>query len=363
MIEKRKIVVVRKAKRHSRQRPVPGLAVLSALSVMIFLPMAIQVYFDEDFSSVSRSVSELETPSDWERQGRPIHHRPVPARPDDSHIHRDLVKKGDFIYYKAEDRWDAAPIVVESHKLIFFTIPKAGCTVWKQLFRRMMGHSDWLSQDGEKLLPHNPQTNGLRYLYHYNLSQASEMMTSPEWTRALMVRDPKLRVLSAFLDKSVSNDHRHIIQKCCPDKSCVDEAQNLQGFLALASLCDDAHWRPQNLRLDFKYWPYLDFVGHVETAAADAKALLERIGAWEEYGASGWGKDGKSAIFESKGKSGAGVHATWAGRKIWTWYTPQIEREVERLYRGDYENPLFNFEQYKCLTCGTQVASIQTDMV
>ena len=35
----------------------------------------------------------------------------------------DLVKANDFVYSKA---WDAAPIVIESHKLVFFTVPKAG---------------------------------------------------------------------------------------------------------------------------------------------------------------------------------------------------------------------------------------------
>jgi hypothetical protein len=35
----------------------------------------------------------------------------------------DMVKANDFVYSKA---WDASPIVIESHKLVFFTVPKAG---------------------------------------------------------------------------------------------------------------------------------------------------------------------------------------------------------------------------------------------
>ena len=34
-----------------------------------------------------------------------------------------LVKPDDFVF---SDGWDASPIVVESHKLVFFTVPKAG---------------------------------------------------------------------------------------------------------------------------------------------------------------------------------------------------------------------------------------------
>jgi hypothetical protein len=42
-----------------------------------------------------------------------------------------------------------APIVVKKYKLLFFTIPEVGCTVWKQLFRRVAGYADWqIHQDG-----------------------------------------------------------------------------------------------------------------------------------------------------------------------------------------------------------------------
>lgn len=271
----------------------------------------------------------------------------------------DLVKSGDHVYYQQRDEegnaiggWDLAPIVVESHKLIFFTIPKVGCTVWKQLFRRMNGANDWLSQDEEKQLPHNPSTNGLKYLYHYSLQEASKMMTSSEWTRAIMVRDPKERFLSSFLDKAVSNNHQHIINRCCPDdQSCVSAADTLEGFLELCGRCDDEHWRPQHDRMESKYWPYVDEVCHVETAAEDARRLLERIGAWEEYGASGWGEDGQRSMFESKGAAGAGEHATWAQWQVWKWYTPDTEARVEGFYQGDYENPLFNFTRGNCVTC------------
>lgn len=276
-------------------------------------------------------------------------YRPIPERPPG--VQRNLVRPGDYIYYQDDSSWDSAPIVLESHKLIFFTIPKVGCTVWKQLFRRMMSYSDWRSQDYDTFQPHNPSVNGLKYLYNYTLEEASEMMTSSEWTRALMVRDPKMRFLSAFLDKAVANFNQHIIHRCCLDESCVEDAQTVTGFLRLCSLCYDDHWRAQSTRLDFKYWPYIDHVGHVETAAQDAKALLQIVGAWDEFGASGWG-GGNSSIFESKTAGAAGMnHSTHADWQVWKWYTPETEQLVERFYQGDYENPLFQFSQGDCLTC------------
>lgn len=281
-----------------------------------------------------------------------ISHKPIPKRKEG--IQKDLVQAGDYIYYRNEEDWDSAPIVLESHKLVFFTVPKVGCTVWKQLFRRMEGYSDWQSQELDLFLPHDPKHNGLKYLYHYSLERASEIMTSSEWTRAIMVRDPKQRFLSAFLDKALSNDHKHIIHRCCADKKCVDKSQDLPGFLRLCSVCSDHHWRAQNERVDYKFWPYMDVVGHVETAAADAKSLLQRIGAWDEFGAKGWGQDGTLPIFGSKEIGSAGEHATYAEWQVWKWYTPEIERSVERFYQGDYDNPLFNFTQDHCLTCTTK---------
>ena len=352
------------AKRTKTARPFTSLAILLSLIVGIFVVnTGRMVELDarsshrdattstrallpsSNFQSLQANIQQKKT-DDPHR----IHYKPIPARKPG--ILNDLVKPGDFIYYKDDSRWDAAPVVIESHKLIFFTVPKVGCTVWKQLFRRMMGYADWMSQNYTQLLPHNPHTNGLRYLSDYTPEQASVMMTSPAWTRAMMVRDPKQRFLSAFLDKAVSNNHKHIIERCCPDdSSCVQDAQTLQGFLRLVHVCHDDHWRPQSMRMEYKYWPYLDAVGRVENATEFAKELLVRIGAWDEFGATGWGQDGTSTIFQSKETSGAGKHATWAQWKVWKWYTPELESKVEDFYRGDYENPLFNFTRYECLTC------------
>lgn len=92
--------------------------------------------------------------------------------------------------------WDASPIVIESHKLIFFTVPKVGCTVFKQLFRRMDGYQNWKTK-----YPHDPRTNGLTYMNKYSIKESTRMMNSNEWTKAIFVRDPKEKFLSAYLDK------------------------------------------------------------------------------------------------------------------------------------------------------------------
>lgn len=41
----------------------------------------------------------------------------------------------------------------------------------------------------------------LKRLTHFDESQVNEMMNSPDWMRAIFVRNPHERMLSAYLDK------------------------------------------------------------------------------------------------------------------------------------------------------------------
>lgn len=147
----------------------------------------------------------------------------------------------------------------------------------------------WNDQDYKLILPHNPRHNNLKYLWDYSLEEANEIMTSPEWTRAIFVREPKQRFLSAFLDKAVSNDGWHVMKTCCHkaleckgigptrkevtellgvchldawdsrrnvivpqwniDERCCKEtkeyrekSETIEGFLETIETCHDEHW-------------------------------------------------------------------------------------------------------------------------
>ena len=64
--------------------------------------------------------------------------------------------------------------------------------------RRMMGYENYYHHGGG--IPHNAIKSGLNVLTDYRLEDANEMMTSENWTRAMFVRDPKERALSAFCE-------------------------------------------------------------------------------------------------------------------------------------------------------------------
>lgn len=253
-----------------------------------------------------------------------------------SHKQHVQVNKTDSIFVHGKE-WGISPIVDESHKVVFFTQAKIGATAFHKLLRRMKGLGDWNSH----YCPFNPLVNSLTYLYDFNISYATHIMNAPDWTRAIFVRDPKERFLSAYLDKAVGWGDHYLVKKCCKDGSCVQPAQaSLRGFLNLTSWCHDIHWQPQSDRMPAKYLTTLDFVGHLETAAEDAKTLLERVGAWEAFGAMGWGKDGTESMFQTVD---AANHGTSANRKMTKYYTPEIELLVEERYEVDYATPQFGF--------------------
>eukprot|EP00980_Cylindrotheca_fusiformis_P010053 scaffold2220_cov75-Cylindrotheca_fusiformis.AAC.8 len=258
---------------------------------------------------------------------------------------------------KWDEDWDNSPIVVQEFKLLFFTIPKVSCTLWKQLFRRIQGLPDWKKQNHTYYLPHNPEFNGLTYLNQFNTSYAKQIFDDPSWTKAIFVRDPKERFLSAYLDKVVSNNGVFVRDKCCNPRinpntnqpecldhycfSCVQRAMSgIPGFLEIMETCHDAHWEAISHRLESKYWNYINFVGTMKHLRQDGEDLLKRIGAWEKYGKSGWGPDGTSSMFDRKTKTGQS-HTTDAKSKVWQYYTPEVEKLVEQHYDEDYR--LFHF--------------------
>jgi hypothetical protein len=220
---------------------------------------------------------------------------------------------------------------MERHKLVFFTVGKAGDNVWKKLFRRMMGHADWNTKHHTRGDPQK-KSGSLRVLADYNLSEATRFMTSSEFTRAIMVRDPKDRLVAAFSAGS------KLRLACCVDyRYCLHQVSrklNFSGFFhELVTNCDQPAWRPQGQKMEPKYYPYINVVGRFENAAADARLLLERIGAWEEYGKSGWGKSGNESIFGSS-------HPPSTEYKYITFSPPalslDLERRIEELYSSDY---------------------------
>ena len=234
--------------------------------------------------------------------------------------------------FNIEWGYECSPIVIESHKLIFFTIQKVGCTVFKQLFRRMLGYDNW--RYSGKGLPHNPQMNGLKYLFHYPKQKASNMLANENWTKAVFIREPKERFLSAYLDKTKKEGGWYIKNECCKkSRDCVPKS--LEGFFNITKTCHDPHWKAQSRRVS--NWDMMTFVGSFSNIHNDTKRLLLSINAWGEYGKSGWGVNGTEEIFGSTKTA----HATGSETSYHEHYTKSLEEKVEMRYEKDYANEVF----------------------
>lgn len=230
----------------------------------------------------------------------------------------------DLAYHKFH-----APIVLEKYKLLFFSNPKVASTDLKLLIRRM---SD--KPDVPRGYIHQQEFTNL---YDYPIEVASEMMTSDEWTRAIFIRDPKERTLSAYLNKAVKDD-TFFKEHCCRYMSieqCERYWWSFEEFLDLTEKCHERHWDPQYSIIDEKYWPYMNFFGDFSDLANETERFLRQLGgdAWEKYGATGWGKDGTSAIFV---RNNAG-HKTGSHDKMKIYYTPDLEEVIENRYIKDYD--------------------------
>lgn len=214
----------------------------------------------------------------------------------------------------------------------------------------MMHLKDWRLHNEPKI-PHDPRYNGLKYLYYYPLPKALDMLTDPTWTRAIFVRDPKERLLSAYLDKAAKKNGLYVDRHCCPKQlqdadSCGKRAsRSLLDFVHVIrkECCCDAHWKPQSQRIDEELWDHVNFVGYFESLAEDARKMLERLGVWEEFGASGWGKYQNESIFT---ESSQAKHRTGAGTKLSKYFNDSVVEDlVFDFYSGDYKR--FAYEPNK----------------
>ena len=75
-------------------------------------------------------------------------------------------------------------------------------------------------------------------------------------------------------------------------------------------------------------------------------STIDGVSAWDRIGKSGWSDNerdcntmGDSAFLEEKDTR----HKTNAVNKLKKFYTPELERFVEKQYEKDYNNPYFHF--------------------
>jgi hypothetical protein len=212
----------------------------------------------------------------------------------------------------------SCPIVVPKYRLIFFHSEKSACTYWKRLLQYIQNikikHADI----------HNPGKNKLTYLRHFDRDTITSMMYNTSWIKAAFVRDPRERILSAYLHRVIANDHML-------RKACHNDSETFAAFLEVIQTCKDTHWRSQ-VRAPAHFYKNM-MIGKMEHITEFTELLLRKIGAWNR----------NTELWLKSKYIDALRHATDAKNKTMQYYNKEYEDMIFNMYRQDYE--VFGFDR------------------
>ena len=266
-------------------------------------------------------------------------------------------------------------------RLVYCGIPKVGMTEWLKLFRHVLGAKDYLG------FPHAKWD-----LRQFQMSQLSpekitEILHDSSWTKAVIMRDPAERLLSAYSDKimkmkytqryfllgELSDNPLRVLNftefvdlvtledaesKTHAERAGIDSHPTFHRFPKRAGLHykTDPHWMPQmwTCGLD-TIFPVFDFVGSFDHLSKHSKLLLQKVGAWDKWGATfddestevgasnictaGSDNNPNRTIsgFNQKDPSNKSYkHSTGSKSKLDKYYTPELRSKVRRAYKMDY---------------------------
>ncbi|XP_030071264.1 carbohydrate sulfotransferase 8 isoform X2 [Microcaecilia unicolor] len=180
--------------------------------------------------------------------------------------------------------------VMPSHKIIFCSVPKAGCSNWKRIFlllaMNMTNETNALDNENinrSSVLMNIHSTPLLRRLISYPSMQQLELLNN--YTKMMFTRDPFERLVSAYRDKLLHVNPAYTERFINPIKAAFqksltsEEKVTFQEFVnfILQEKMNDVHWRPMYKVCDPCRIRY-DIIGKLETLNQDAAGLLRSFG-------------------------------------------------------------------------------------
>ena len=217
-------------------------------------------------------------------------------------------------------------VVLRSHKLLFCPIPKVACSNWKITLRHAEGQ-----RDSDETIAHDRDRNGLTYLYKLKRIHRAAWLIRPDVTRAVFVRNPWTRVLSAYRSKleglrpsQVSDSPRRRYLKTVLSHLRKDDApisfDEFIGYLeATPPEQMNEHWQPQSQIAGLGYVRY-DFIGQFEQLERDVENIVARCGLPQFYC--------------GEIKTVPPTHSS-RSEQIRHYYTPELIERVGRIYAED----------------------------
>ena len=163
-------------------------------------------------------------------------------------------------------------------------IPKTGCSTWKTLFVNISG---FVAKPGQRVPVHGHAINryGYRYLNQYSMSDRKKIVSSKDYFKFIIVRNPFDRLVSAHRNKFIEIKYRKDIISRIKERfrnNPQDMEFDVQFEEFVTFLSDsypsgkDMHWE----RFEELCQPCsisYDFVLKLETVDSDLPLLLEKI--------------------------------------------------------------------------------------
>ena len=172
----------------------------------------------------------------------------------------------------------------DKHKVIFCSVPKAGCTTMKTMFALLQGHFTLNQLQNANMVTH---ANHLRKVY--SLSDSSQFHQLQNYFKYIVVRNPLERIVSAYHEKIARKRHsqyyqilqKKILQQYGNNNSQFPSFSEFIDYL-LHSKPSDPHFMPTTTLCDpcrIKY----DFYVNFKTMNQDVHSLLRLLNIPQEY--------------------------------------------------------------------------------
>lgn len=217
-----------------------------------------------------------------------------------------------------EQRINYITHISDHHRVVYVETPKAGCTTIKRALQI-------IESGGEAGLAKNVHDRDSSPLKTPQTSRfgPQEIYTSPEMFRFCFVRNPYARVVSAYLDKFVTNkwEARRRLPKLgfAPDAE-ISLLQFLQAIAERRPEQMDIHWMPQTVLLQPDKVRY-DTIGRLENFDADFSAIMRRMA---------------PTFLQTYGVFNHSPHRTGAAERLAELVGPEEEALIRRIYADDF---------------------------
>lgn len=219
-------------------------------------------------------------------------------------------------------------IVCEPHRCIYCVVPKAACSNWIMLLRRLCGFEDY----ADASLLYAPADNGLTYV---TLDEAMATLNLDRCFKFTFVRNPFTRLLSAWRNKfdptagrinevwlDYARGIRRELGSADTDGPGPLSFRDFIRFAALQSVEEmPLHWAPQTRITGIDRFPY-DFIGRVENMADGFEMVRTRVG----------------FDFDFPSRQDLWFHPpSNADHRLSRAYTPELVALVAETFRADFD--------------------------